>query len=63
VITFDPILDADALRAAPAEEALALGNSFRVHFDPSNDQATREAGGRFFYRVLLKYLSTATPPN
>jgi hypothetical protein len=63
VITFDPILDADALIAAPAEEKLALSRAYAIHFDPTNPQQLRDVGARFFYKVLLPYLSTAIRPN
>lgn len=56
MITFDPILDTAALMAAPAQEKLAMVNAYRVHFDPTNKQATREAGERFFTFLLLPYV-------
>ncbi len=61
MITLDPMIDADALMAAPAEEKLSAARAYHAHFDPTNTQETRDAGGRFFYKVLLPYLSTARP--
>jgi hypothetical protein len=63
VITFDPILDTASLLRAPAEEKLAMVRAYHVHFDPANPQETRDAGARFFYRVLLPYVSTEIRPN
>jgi hypothetical protein len=62
VITFDPIIDSAALIAAPAEEKLAAVRAYHFHCT-ANTQATRDAGARFFYRVLLPYVSTAIKPN
>lgn len=61
MITFDHVIDADALMAAPAEEKLAAERAYHVHFDPTNTRATRDAGGRFFYLCVLPYISTARP--
>ena len=63
MISFDSPLDIAAILAAPAAEKLAAVRAYHVHFNPANTQATRDAGGRFFFRVLLPYVSTATRPN
>ncbi len=63
MITFDPVLDADALINAPAEEKLAIAQAYQAHCDPTNAQATRDAGARMFYRFLLQYVSTDASPN
>ena len=63
MITFDPMIDATALTNAPAEEKLAMARAYAVHFDPTNPQQLRDVGARFFYKVLLPYLSTAIRPN
>jgi hypothetical protein len=56
VISFDSPLDIAAICAAPAEEKRAAMQAFHVHCNAST-QETRDAGGRFFYRVLLPYVS------
>jgi hypothetical protein len=61
-VSFDSPLDIAAICAAPAEEKLAAMNAFHVHCT-ANTQQARDAGGRFFYRCLLKYVSTAIRPN
>jgi hypothetical protein len=63
VITFDTVIDADSLMAAPADEMRAMGRAYAVHVDPNNPQKLRDAGGRFFLYCILPYLSTATRPN
>jgi len=63
MISFDSPLDLAAICAAPAEEKLAAMRAYHVHCNPANTQETRDAGARFFYRVLLPYISTTIRPN
>jgi hypothetical protein len=56
VITFDTVIDATALLAAPPEHKLAAMNAYHVHFNPANPQAARDAGARFFFKILLPFV-------
>jgi hypothetical protein len=55
-VSFDSPLDIAAILRAPAEEKRAAMQAFHVHCN-ANTQQARDAGGRFFYRCLLKYVS------
>ena len=57
MITFDAVIDTPALlREASHAEKVALLRAYHVNLDPRNAQATRDAGARFFHRILLRFV-------